>query len=500
MSIDIQSFKQVNLERPEELAEALIQLRQEVFDEGRALFDSWCAQMPRRSFRLSALNFAYYLALRRRDLRALQDALRPWGVSSLGRLEGRVMPNLDAVIATMGQIAGLDAARLPARPNLRKFYRGERLLNFNTEAVFGKSAQGRRVRIMVTLPSEAAHDYALVRDLAQHGMDCARINCAHDDTDAWEAMIANLRRAEAELGTQIKVAMDLGGPKSRTASLLIPRNARLRKGDTLLLTREKPVPRKEYPYQAQCTLVEAFEYLKLGSEVWFDDGKLGTKVESIVPAGVVLRVTQARSEGEKLKDAKGINFPGTRLRLDPLTEKDLADLDFMVEYADIIHYSFVQEAEDIARLQKELALRTFHPERIAIVAKIETAAAVENLPSLIVQAGGQQPFGIMIARGDLAVEIGFQRMAEMQEEILWLAEAAHVPVIWATQVLETLAKKGRPTRAEITDAAMGERAECVMLNKGPHVLDAVKILDDVLRRMEAHQNKKSARLRALRSW
>jgi len=103
----------------------------------------------------------------------------------------------------------------------------------------------------------------------------------------------------------------------------------------------------------------------------------------------------------------------------------------------------------------------------------------------------------MIARGDLAVECGYQRLAEVQEEILWFAEAAHLPVIWATQVLETLAKKGMPSRSEITDAAVGERAECVMLNKGPYAVRAVQILDDILQRMQAHQEKKSAMLRQL---
>ena len=88
-------------------------------------------------------------------------------------------------------------------------------------------------------------------------------------------------------------------------------------------------------------------------------------------------------------------------------------------------------------------------------------------------------------------------MAEVQEEILWICEAAHLPVIWATQVLESLAKKGHPSRAEITDAAMGERAECVMLNKGPHIVAAVSALDDILRRMQDHQSKKSSRLRPL---
>jgi pyruvate kinase len=106
----------------------------------------------------------------------------------------------------------------------------------------------------------------------------------------------------------------------------------------------------------------------------------------------------------------------------------------------------------------------------------------------------------MIARGDLAVEVGYQRLAEVQEETLWLCEAAHLPVIWATQVLEQMSKSGLPSRAEISDAAMGERAECVMLNKGPHIDDAVVVLDDILTRMADHHYKKTALLSQLHSW
>ena len=103
----------------------------------------------------------------------------------------------------------------------------------------------------------------------------------------------------------------------------------------------------------------------------------------------------------------------------------------------------------------------------------------------------------MIARGDLAGECGYDRLAELQEEILWLCEAAHLPVIWATQVL---ARPGRPARAEITDVPMGVRAECVMLNKGPYILDAVATLADILDRMTGHHDKRNSLLRPLRSW
>ena len=107
------------------------------------------------------------------------------------------------------------------------------------------------------------------------------------------------------------------------------------------------------------------------------------------------------------------------------------------------------------------------------------------------------PAGVMVARGDLAVEIGFERLAEVQEEILWLCEAAHIPVIWATQVLENMAKNGIPSRAEVSDAALAIRAECVMLNKGPYIVETVRFLGGVLERMSGHQSKSRSAMRRL---
>ena len=135
--------------------------------------------------------------------------------------------------------------------------------------------------------------------------------------------------------------------------------------------------------------------------------------------------------------------------------------------------------------------------RLGIILKIESRQAFDHLPLIMMAALRHRPVGIMVARGDLAIEVGFDRLAEVQEEILWLSEAAHLPVIWATQVLETLAKTGMPSRAEVTDAAMSVRAECVMLNKGKYITDAVRFLDNVLHRMQAHQLKKRSMLRRL---
>ena len=483
------------------LLHQLQQLRQSVQEEGGKLYEKWRLNITRRAFTISALNLAHYRILRRHDLRQIQRALMPLGLSSLGRCEGRVMANLDAAIASLGTICQVDPESLPKRPSARAFFRGERLLDRQTRELLGECSSERRVRIMVTLPSDAAENYEFFVKILQRGVNCVRINCAHDSPKEWEAMVDNLRWAESETGKSCKLLMDLGGIQPRTADVIAPEDEnRLHLGDRLFMSKNKPQPNGEFSFQTCCTIPEILDQVKEGHTVWIDDGQLGTRVESVREDGAVLEVIQARPEkGEKLKNDKGMNFPNTEVYFDALTEKDLKDLDFIASHADIIGYSFVQEASDIKRLQEELEARN-PGHKIGLIAKIETQAAIKNLPELIVQAAGRQPFGVMIARGDLAVEIGYQRLAEMQEEIMWMCEAAHIPVIWATQVLENLAKTGIPSRSEVTDAAMAQRSECVMLNKGPFIEEAVAILDDVLLRMQAHQMKKTPQLRALHSW
>ena len=478
---------------------------------------------------------------------------------------------------------------------------------------------------MVTMPSEAATDYDLVRDLVKHGMDCMRINCAHDGPDAWSAMVRNLRRAEKEVGRPCKISMDVAGPKLRTGTMadgpavlkyrpqrddfgrvvakariwltpgskpesapakadatipvparwleqlkpgdvvhftdcrgasrtlkisavdgnsrwassartayvapglvleLRPRAGRkiaksqrlakvasippkeqkihLKIGDTLVLTRSlEPGRPAKYdkrkrlisPARIGITLPEFFDDVRPGEPISLDDGKIGGIIRTVTKDKVTVEITRARAEGEKLGAEKGVNVPESRLAASSLTKDDLAALPCIVKNADIIGYSFVRKEADVRELQARLA--GLGGRNLGIILKIETREGFDQLPSLLLAAMRSRAVGVMIARGDLAIECGYERLAEVQEEILWICEAAHMPVIWATQVLESLAKTGVPSRSEITDAAMGERAECVMLNKGPYIVAAVRILDDILRRMQSHQEKKRSMLRKL---
>jgi pyruvate kinase len=350
---------------------------------------------------------------------------------------------------------------------------------------------------MVTLPTEAADDGELITALVSAGMDAARINCAHDDVERWRKMAAHVRAAEKHLGRRCVVYADLAGPKVRTLQVRVRDAARVRVDDRIALVRRLRDAKLDEP-AITCTIPEILDRLREGDPVWIDDGKIGCVVERAGPARADLRITQATERGSRLKPDKGLNFPKTEIPAPPLGAADREALAAIVDAIDVVGYSFVRRASDIETLQEELA-RLGRP-GLPLALKIETLDGVNNLPALIVQAAGRQPTAVMIARGDLAVEIGYRRLAEMQEEILWLCEAASIPVIWATQVLNEFVKTGMPTRAEITDAAMAERAECVMLNKGKHVVRAVKVLDDLLPLMAAHQTKKTSRMRALNSW
>lgn len=496
-----------NGEALSETFESVRVLREQVRAAAHELEQKWQATIEREAFRPSAQNLASYLALRAHELRDLQLVLTRFGLSSLGRSESRVMATLDALLANLSVLSTQSAAARAPYPSEAEMFQGARTIEATATALFGAARNQRETRILVTLPTEAASSVSMMKGLLSAGVECVRINCAHDDPETWLGMLNSLRRAELELDSEqrTRVLMDLAGPKVRTLRPHKHAGRALFVGDKFWLTRADATARKfqkksEFPVIG-CTLPQALEALAVAQRVFIDDGQLGAHVLETHDHGALLEIFLAPDEGKKIRSDKGLNFPDTEFEVSPLTDKDCTDLDFVARHADMVGYSFVQKEADIEALLAELDRRSDHTrEAPALVLKIETRRAVRNLPALLVAAAGKRPTAVMIARGDLAVELGFRRMAEMQEEILWLCEAAHVPVIWATQVLETLTKRGLPTRAEVTDAAMASRAECVMLNKGPHVVDAVRMLDDVLTRMQAHQYKKSPRLRRLHSW
>lgn len=278
----------------------------------------------------------------------------------------------------------------------------------------------------------------------------------------------------------------------------------LRVDDVLVLTRDLVQGRAAHtgddgravPAHIPCTLPRVFDDVRSDQRILFDDGKIAGLIVANDGDRLRVRITATPPNGGKLRAGKGINLPETELQMPAIRTDDRERLDWIAAHADMVGLSFAQRAEDVEQLHHELERRGRTD--IGIVLKIETAVGFSRLPELLFAGLRRQPLGVMVARGDLAVELGYARLAEVQEEILWLCEAAHVPVIWATQVLDEMARTGMPSRAEVTDAAMSVRAECVMLNKGPHIAATVRFLGGVLERMQEHTTKKRALLRRLR--
>ncbi|KAK6250716.1 hypothetical protein SCA6_004721 [Theobroma cacao] len=261
---------------------------------------------------------------------------------------------------------------------------------------------------------------------------------------------------------------------------------RLRVGDLLIISRDgKSDQDNSYghtsrAYRIACSSGYLFDAVKPGERIAFDDGKIWGVIKGTSSSEIVVSITHAGPRGTKLGSQKSINIPDSNIRYEGLTSKDLVDLEFVASHADMVGVSFVRDTRDVIVLRQELEKRKL--QNLGIVLKIETKSGFEKLPLLLLEAmKSSNPLGVMIARGDLAVECGWERLADIQEEILSVSGTAHIPVIWATQVLESLVKSGIPTRAEITDVANGRRASCIMLNKGRHIVQAVSTLDSILR-------------------
>jgi len=556
-------------------------------------------------------NLLLYLALREHDLSDLQISLSNLGLSSLGRLEGDTMLNIEKVLGFLGLT--------PVRTSLRKptFSFANSLLEERSKQLLGRPREGRKTRIMVTLDSPYIYQPELLEQLLVSGMDIARINCAHDSETEWLMLINAIRTAEDRLvergkgiGRTCRILMDVARPKIRTGSLTLevrplklsaPKDfagntsrlleglldcdanltekqsltgmmpgftialkdstslanlsvgERLRfndardrqrflfvlqkltstkvrvglartayleegmridseNGTKLIVGAIKPQPveilvkagdllrlyrdpkrlgapaSREKPAGISCTLPRALEFVKTGERVFIDDGKIGSIIRKISSDFLELEILSPTEGTASIKPEKGLNFPDSAISIPALTNEDENNLDFITSHATAVGLSFVHRAKDLQALHDALT-KLGHGD-FGIIAKIETAEAVHMLGEILLAGLNLPKFGILIARGDLAVEVGFENLAFVQEDILCMCEAAHVPVVFATQVLETLARSGLPSRAEITDAAMGIRAECVMLNKGPHILDATRTLANLLATEERHQMKK----------
>ncbi|HAM79649.1 pyruvate kinase [Ornithinibacillus bavariensis] len=345
--------------------------------------------------------------------------------------------------------------------------------------------------IMVTLDASMLENPKVFEELILGGMTIARINCAHDNLDIWKSLIHTLRATEERMNntadatiSSCKIYIDLPGPKIRIGKLKVSKQKgeyiKVKKGDTLRIYRDchyfGSPSSNETPASIGITIPKALRNVRVGDRISIDDGKIFAKVTSVQKEYIDSEIVLARNKVEKLKPNKGINFPDSLVHLSvpTVTERDLIILENMHQEIDMVGISFINQPKDIQIVKEKI--EQLSSEKIGIIAKIETKQALFSLSQIILEGLNHQPFGVMIARGDLAVEIGMEQLASAQEGIMEICDAGHVPIIWATGVLDRMNKKNIPSISEITDAYWGLRADCIMLNKGPYVPYSIEFI------------------------
>ena len=330
----------------------------------------------------------------------------------------------------------------------------------------------RRTKIVCTI-GPASSDPETIEQLAWSGMDAARLNFSHGDQEMHRETLASVRRAQALIGRPLAVIADLQGPKIRIGRIGEPRS--VNPGDTLVLT----APGEGAPGDLDVTFAGIADTVAPGREVLINDGMVRTRVASVEGARVITRV----EVGGLISSGKGLNLPGTYLPIPSLTEKDESDLDFALGIgADYIALSFVRTAADVEHLRERIDAAGSHAR---IVAKIEKAEAIENLDDIVAASDA-----LMVARGDLGVEIGAADVPLVQKLIIRTGRDAGRAVITATQMLESMIHQPEPTRAEASDVANAvlDGTSALMLSGetavGAYPLEAVATMNRIARAVE----------------
>jgi pyruvate kinase len=336
------------------------------------------------------------------------------------------------------------------------------------------SSSRRRVKVVCTL-GPSSQTVEQLQGLIDDGMDIARLNFSHGTHDFHRSLIKNIREAGKRAGRHVAIMQDLQGPKLRVGTL--PGGLQLKAGDVVLLYPEGSTPKTSTQGKILCPISPEIAKpiandTQKGARILFDDGKLSSRVIDVNSPEIVIEI----EIGGRLSDHKGMNLPGTPLSIPCVTEKDFEDLKFgMSEGVDAVALSFVRTMQDITTIKEKMKKISNNPP--IVVAKIEREEAIEYMDSII-----EVTDGLLIARGDMAVEIGAERVPIVQKQLIQSCNDLGVPVITATQMLESMITSPTPTRAEASDVANAvfDGTDAVMLSaetaSGQYPREAVKTM------------------------
>lgn len=337
----------------------------------------------------------------------------------------------------------------------------------------------KNTKIVATI-GPVSFDIEVLKKMVFSGMNVARLNFSHSD-HAWHAsVIRNIRETERQTGIPVAIMADLQGPRMRT---VVSQDTEVVEGETVVFCEanalNSPLSEKRIGLDHDRLLSQ----LKPGQKILIEDGKISFEVEDVRGGEAAARVLN----NGVVKNHKGVNFPGSHLRLSALSEKDKSDLEFVCgEGVEYVALSFVGGPENVEELRELIAEHVlFESDRPQIVVKIEREAAIENLASIVAATDA-----VMVARGDLATEAGQENIGFLQREIIEQSLLGTRPVIVATQMMESMIENIRPTRAEVSDVAHAvmDHADAVMLSgesaNGKYPVECVKTMTDIIESTE----------------
>ncbi len=344
------------------------------------------------------------------------------------------------------------------------------------------SSKERKAKIVVTI-GPASEDEETIKKLIESGMNVARLNFSHGTHEQHAQRIERLRRIAHRLGEPLTILQDLQGPKIRVGKIEND-GIILNKGDHLTLTTEPLVGKAGI---VSVDFPNLPDVLKPGNRILLSDGQMELQVVQVRSKEIDTKVVL----GGKLTSNKGVNLPGAALDIPCFTEKDEQDLAFGLEHGiDIIAMSFIRSAKDVERIRKATACLGIQCAQTPIIAKLERPESLDNLEEIVEAADG-----VMVARGDLAVEMSPQAVPIAQKEIITSANRHSKIVITATQMLESMISNPRPTRAEASDVANAifDGTDAVMLSaetaSGAYPVEAVQMMDTIIRQAEQNMNR-----------
>src|SRR5579864_9219456 len=341
----------------------------------------------------------------------------------------------------------------------------------------------RRTRIVCTIgPSSASP--RILRSMVQAGMDVARLNFSHGDPDTHRRTAESVRDAAAAAGRPVALLGDLQGPKIRTGALESAFQRLIRGRSVAIVAHHEPLPGAAHarpPDEIEVSHHELVDALEVGDRVLLDDGRIELTVRSVAPGRAECSVLRGGLLGER----KGVSVPGRTLPLPALTEKDIADLKLAVDLdVDYLALSFVRRPEDVLACQEHLAALGC---KAPVIAKLEKLEAIRHLSKILEVADA-----VMVARGDLGVELKLGDLPAVQKDVIDRANRAGVPVITATEMLESMVTSNRPTRAEASDVAnaIWDGTDAVMLSQetsvGAHPVEAVRAMATICLSAQRH--------------